>query len=176
MVFKFAYFVELTRGYQPAKFRCCRSSGSSFTEELQKYNDDVISYFLDSKFPYFVKLIIGYQPANFQIRQLSESIFPEVCIRHPKSHYDVTSQYLVFRIVRFVEFNQSYQTAKFQWPRLSGSNFTRGGGKHPLRLVLDWRKQGKCQWECFSYLRDYFNLKYRPIHREKSALLDLKNF
>ena len=39
MVFKFAYFVDLAKGYQP---QCCKLSGSSFTEELQKYNDDVI--------------------------------------------------------------------------------------------------------------------------------------
>ena len=42
MVFKFAYFMDLTKGYQPEKFQCCKFSGSSFTEELQKYNDDVI--------------------------------------------------------------------------------------------------------------------------------------
>ena len=42
MVFKFAYFVELTKGYQPAKFQCCRLSESSFTEGLQKHHDDVI--------------------------------------------------------------------------------------------------------------------------------------
>ena len=42
MVLKFAYLVDLTKGYQPEKFQCCKLSGSSFTEELQKYNDDVI--------------------------------------------------------------------------------------------------------------------------------------
>ena len=42
MVFKFAYFVDLTKGYQSEKFQCCTLSESSFTEELQKYNDDVI--------------------------------------------------------------------------------------------------------------------------------------
>ena len=42
MVFKFAYFVELTEGYQPAKFQCRKLSGSSFTEGLQKHYDDVI--------------------------------------------------------------------------------------------------------------------------------------
>ena len=42
MVFKFAYFVDLTKGYQPEKFQCFKLSWSSFTEELQKYNDDVI--------------------------------------------------------------------------------------------------------------------------------------
>ena len=42
MVFKFAYFMDLTKGYQPEKFQCCKFSGSSFTGELQKYNDDVI--------------------------------------------------------------------------------------------------------------------------------------
>ena len=42
MVFEFAYFVDLTKDYQPAKFQCCRLSGSSFTEGLQKHNDDII--------------------------------------------------------------------------------------------------------------------------------------
>ena len=89
MIFKFAYFVELTKGYQPAKFQCCRLSGSRFTKGLQKHNDDVISYFWYSKFPYFVKPVISYQPAKFQIPQLSESNFTEVGIRHPKNNYDV---------------------------------------------------------------------------------------
>ena len=93
MVFKFADFVERTKGYQPVKFQCCRLSGSSFTEGLQKQNDDVIMtsfhIFWDSKFPYFVKLIISYQPAKFQIPQLSESNFTEVGIRHPKNNYDI---------------------------------------------------------------------------------------
>ena len=69
-------------------------SGSSFTEGLQKHNDDVISYFWDLKFLGSVKLIISYQPAKFQIPQLSESNFTEAGIRHPKKplgrHYDVT--------------------------------------------------------------------------------------
>ena len=42
MGFKFAYFVEFIKGYQPAKFQCCRLSGSGFTEGLQKHDDDVI--------------------------------------------------------------------------------------------------------------------------------------
>ena len=42
MVFKFTYFVELTKGCQPANFQCYRLSGSNFTEGLQKHNDDVI--------------------------------------------------------------------------------------------------------------------------------------
>ena len=85
MVFKFAYFLELSKGYQTAKFQCCRLSGSSFKEGLQKHNYDVIIVNLwDSKFLYFVKLIISYEPANFQIPQLSESNFAEVGIRHPK--------------------------------------------------------------------------------------------
>ena len=41
-VFKFAYFVELTKGYQPQKCQCCRLCGSSFIEGLQKHTDDVI--------------------------------------------------------------------------------------------------------------------------------------
>ena len=42
MVFKFAYFVEYANGYQLEKSQCCRLSGSSFTERLQKHNDDII--------------------------------------------------------------------------------------------------------------------------------------
>ena len=42
MVFKFAYFVTLTKGYEPVKFQCCRLSASGFTEGLQRHNDDVI--------------------------------------------------------------------------------------------------------------------------------------
>ena len=42
MVFKFAYFVELSLGYYPAKFDCYRFSGSSFTEGLEKHNDDLV--------------------------------------------------------------------------------------------------------------------------------------
>ena len=42
MVFKFAYLVDPTKGYQLEKFQCCKLSGSSFTEELQKCNDNVI--------------------------------------------------------------------------------------------------------------------------------------
>ena len=84
MAFKFAYFVGLTKGYQLVKVQCSRLSGKSFKEGLQKHNDDVISYFSDSKFPYSVKLIISYEPAKFQIPQLSESNFTEIGIRNPK--------------------------------------------------------------------------------------------
>ena len=42
MVFKSAYFVEFTEVYQPAKLQFYRLSGSRFSEELQKHNDDVI--------------------------------------------------------------------------------------------------------------------------------------
>ena len=94
MVFKFAHFVEFTKGYQPAKLQCCRLSGSSFTEGLQKHNGDVISLSRDLTFSYFVKLVISYQPAKFQISQSSESNFTEVFIGHPK--------YLAFKIAHFV--------------------------------------------------------------------------
>ena len=80
--------MEFSKGYhQPAKFQFCRLSGSSFTEGLQKHNDDVMmtSFILwDSKCQHFVKLAISYQPAKFQIPQLFESNFTEVFIRHPK--------------------------------------------------------------------------------------------
>ena len=89
MVSKFTYFVELTKGYQLAKFQCFRILGSSFTEGLGMHNEDVIMtsfhIFGISNFIYFVKLVIGYQPAKFQISQLSESNFTEVGIRHPKT-------------------------------------------------------------------------------------------
>ena len=84
MVFKFAYLLDLTKGYLPEKFQCCKLSGSSFTEELQKYNDDVIMTsftFWNSKFSCFVNLLISYQSAKFQVLQLSESNFTEVSIR-----------------------------------------------------------------------------------------------
>ena len=42
MVFKFAYFVDLTKGYQSEKFQCCELSGSGVTEELQEHNVDII--------------------------------------------------------------------------------------------------------------------------------------
>ena len=43
MVFKFAYFMELTKGYYPEKFQSCRFSVSSFTERLRKHNNDLIT-------------------------------------------------------------------------------------------------------------------------------------
>ena len=42
MVLKFEYFVEFTKGYQPAKFQFCILSGSSSIEGLQRHNDDII--------------------------------------------------------------------------------------------------------------------------------------
>ena len=42
MVFKFAYLVGLTKGCQSEKFQCYKLSMASFTDELQKYNDDVM--------------------------------------------------------------------------------------------------------------------------------------
>ena len=86
MVFKFAYFVELTKGYQPAEFQYCKLSGSSFTKRLRNDNDDIFMtlHVCYLKFPYVVKLIISYQSAKFQIPQLSESNFTEVGIRHPR--------------------------------------------------------------------------------------------
>ena len=87
MVFKFAYFVELTKGYQPANFQCCGLFGSRFTDGLLNQNDDVIMtsfHILEIRnFYIFVKLIISYQPAKFEIPQLSESNLTEIGIRHP---------------------------------------------------------------------------------------------
>ena len=42
MVFKFAYFVEFTKFYQPAKIQFYRLSGSRLSEGIQIHNDDVI--------------------------------------------------------------------------------------------------------------------------------------
>ena len=61
MVFKLAYFVDLTKGYQPEKFQYCKLSGSSVIEELQEQNVDhhydITSYFWDLKCLCFVKLL-----------------------------------------------------------------------------------------------------------------------
>ena len=84
MVFKFAYFMALTKGYQPESLNAVDCLGQVLEEGLQKGNVDVISYSWDSKFTYFVKQIISYQPAKFQTPQLSESNFTKVGIRHPK--------------------------------------------------------------------------------------------
>ena len=82
MVFKFAYFVELTKGYQSEKFQCCRLSGASFTEGLQNPNDDCIMMSFH---------IWGFEISIFceTDYKLSESSFTEVGIKHPKKHYDV---------------------------------------------------------------------------------------
>ena len=42
MVLKFAYFVELKIGCQPAKFRCYKLSESSFSKGFEKHSYDVI--------------------------------------------------------------------------------------------------------------------------------------
>ena len=56
--------MELTKGYQPASFNVVECLGQVLQRDY-KNNDDVISYFWDSKFPYSVKLIFSYQPAKF---------------------------------------------------------------------------------------------------------------
>ena len=114
------------KSYQNAKLKGCRLSGSSFTEKLQKHNDDVIMTsfhtFGIQNFHMLLKLIISYQTAKFQIPESFESNFIKVSIRKkPKKtisgHYDVTSQYLIFKIAHFVELNRNYQPAKFYWSR-----------------------------------------------------------
>ena len=88
MGFKFAFFVAFTKSYQPALFQCCGLSRSSFTEGLQKHNDDVIMTSFHNfgirSFHDFVKLVISYRPANFQIPELSESNFTGVFIKNKK--------------------------------------------------------------------------------------------
>ena len=42
MVLQFPYLMDLSKSYQPEKFQYSKFAGSYFTEELQKYNDDVI--------------------------------------------------------------------------------------------------------------------------------------
>ena len=82
MVFKFAYFVELTKGYQPAKFQCW----VKFYRGIGKHNDDVfMTSFHILGFEMSIFCETGYQLAKFQISQLSESNFTEVGIRHPKA-------------------------------------------------------------------------------------------
>ena len=56
--------MDLSKGYQPEKFKCCRLSDSSFTEELQKHNDDVTSYFSDLS---FIFCETAYKLSNCQV-------------------------------------------------------------------------------------------------------------
>ena len=42
MVLKFAYFVYLSKGYQPEKIQCCKLSGTNFYRGITKHNDDII--------------------------------------------------------------------------------------------------------------------------------------
>ena len=88
MVFKFAYFVEVTKGYQIAKFQCCKFSGSSFTEGLQKHNYDVIMtsrHILGFEISIFCET--NYRLSSCQVSNLSviRIIFYRVDIRHPKT-------------------------------------------------------------------------------------------
>ena len=88
MVFKFAYFVDFTKGYKAAKFQFCRLSGSSFTEGSQKHNDDVMMtsfHTLGFKISIFCKT--GYKLSTYKVIKslLFESNFTEVFIRHPKN-------------------------------------------------------------------------------------------
>ena len=109
--------------------KACKLSGSSFTEGLQKHNDDVI---MTSLHIFGIQKLSSYQVSNSSVILIK---FYGDCYKTTQKplwrHYDVTSQYLVLKIVRFVELNRSYQPAKFHWPRLSGSNFSRAGGKPP---------------------------------------------
>ena len=88
MVFKFAYFVEFMKGYQPAKFQCCRLSGSSFTEGLQKHNDDVImmSFYDFGVRNFHIFCETGYKLSACQVSNplIFESKFTEVFIGYPK--------------------------------------------------------------------------------------------
>ena len=72
MVFKFAYSVEFTKGYQPAKFLCSKLSGSSFTEVLQKHNNDVImSHFIFLGFEISIFCHeTGYKLSTYQVSNL----------------------------------------------------------------------------------------------------------
>ena len=42
MIFKIAYFGDLSTDYQPEKYQYCRLSVVSFIDGLRKQNDDVI--------------------------------------------------------------------------------------------------------------------------------------
>ena len=89
MVFKFVYLVDLTKGYQSEMFYCCKLSGSSFIEELQKYNEDVIMRSLHILgFEIFIFFESTYKLSVCQVSSslvISESNFTEVSIRHPKT-------------------------------------------------------------------------------------------
>ena len=68
MVFKFEYFVEFTKGYQPGNFQVSRLSGSSFTEGSQKHNDDdmlTLFHILGFKISIFCKT--GYRLSTCEV-------------------------------------------------------------------------------------------------------------
>ena len=75
MAFKFAYFVELTKGYQLEMFQCCRLSSSSFTEGLQKHNDEVIMTLF--RILGFEISIFCETDCNLSIFQVSKSVSSE---------------------------------------------------------------------------------------------------
>ena len=63
MVFKFAYFVEMTKGYQPAKFNAVDCLG----RVLQRDNKNTIMtsiHMLGLKISIFCETDISYQPAK----------------------------------------------------------------------------------------------------------------
>ena len=113
MVFKFAYFVEFTKGYQHAEFQFCRLSGSRFTEGLQKHNDDVMmTSFHTLGFQISIFCKTGYKLLNCKVSNphLFESNFTEVFIRQPKYHYDVimTSFHNIWLSKLHILHNRSY--------------------------------------------------------------------
>ena len=61
--------MDLTKGYQPEKFQL---SGSSFTEELQKYSDDVIiNHFIFLGFEIFIFCESTYKLSSCQVSNSS---------------------------------------------------------------------------------------------------------
>ena len=146
---------NLAKAVSLQSFNSVGCLGQSFTEGLQKHNDDVI---ITSFHTFWIRISIYYGTSSrlinlskFQISELSESNFTEVGIRHPKipirRHYDISSQYLVFKITHFVEYNTSYQSAKYHWSGLFGSNFTREVGKHPLPRIKILNGMGDGGWK-----------------------------
>ena len=86
----FADFLKLKIGCKPANFQCCRLSGSSFTQKLEKHNYGVIMMSFRIVGTQICIICIfceteGYQPAKFQISRLSGSNFMEVGRRHKKN-------------------------------------------------------------------------------------------
>ena len=149
MVFKFAYFVVFTKGYQPAKFQFCRLSGSSFTEGSQKHNDDVMmTSFHTLGFTISIFCKIGYKLSTCKVSNPSV-IWIKLYrgfIRHPQNTI-MTSLWRHFKLFGFQNCTfgrnlmEAFSLANFIGLGCLDQNLRKGGGNTPLRLTRSQKAQ-----------------------------------